>query len=317
MRTCKVRSGLRRRPRLVTAAAALAPPRRRPRQLLVYLWRVHGVDFYGGREYSDPGERGRATARRTRRGPRPSDGAAAAAAAGEDEGAAAGSAGEGEAAAAGDERAEAPPAADGQGEGGDADAATPADEAASPTKQQQQQQQQREGQAAARRGGEGGEGGRGQPDEAAEYERRVAGFWRLRLERGDPLEGPQQKKVGAGSWVLHPPGWSARAGVRLGPPLSCGRRLPAAAAAPATRLLLPGLAIAASALPLAAAQIEEALEGWVDSQIVKIEDNKWGNKLSSVRRPCCCCSCCCCRSCCCSCCCCCCCCRSLLLLLGR
>lgn len=30
-------------------------------------------------------------------------------------------------------------------------------------------------------------------------------------------------------------------------------------------------------------QIEEGVEAFVEAQIIKIEDNKWGNKLSQVR----------------------------------
>lgn len=42
---------------------------------LVYLWRVHGVDYYGGEELSDPSDyEGHTNLRRTIRGPRPEEG---------------------------------------------------------------------------------------------------------------------------------------------------------------------------------------------------------------------------------------------------
>jgi hypothetical protein len=42
---------------------------------LVYLWRVHGVDYYGGKELCDPADyEGHTNSRRTVRGPRPEEG---------------------------------------------------------------------------------------------------------------------------------------------------------------------------------------------------------------------------------------------------
>jgi hypothetical protein len=34
-------------------------------------------------------------------------------------------------------------------------------------------------------------------------------------------------------------------------------------------------------------QVEDEIERFVDAQVVKIEDKKWGNKLSTVRPRCC------------------------------
>ncbi|EFN56708.1 hypothetical protein CHLNCDRAFT_51470 [Chlorella variabilis] len=209
-------------------------------QLLRYLWRVHGIDFYGGREYSNPAEPGRAAARRTLRGPKPSDADLAAAAEAEAEaeaekaaaekaaqageaaagdgeaGAAAGAAAGGNAAAG---EASAPAEAAGGAAEAEAGAASPAAAApaaaASPTaaaaagKQVAAAQQQQQG------------GGGGSSEEGREYERRVTGFWRFRLDKGDPL-----------------------------------------------------------LLPLQRQRVEEEVERFVQAQIIKIDDQKWGNKLS-------------------------------------
>ena len=156
-------------------------------QVLAYLWRVHGIDFYGGREFTNPAERGRAVARRTRRGPKPSEAdlaaadAAADAAGGSAKEAAAG--GEGEAAeggAGGEGAAEGAAAAEG-GEG----ATAAAEGAKSPAAG---------GGGAAAAAGQAAEQGGAAEEDAREYERRVSGFWRYRIEKGDPLEGPLQRK---------------------------------------------------------------------------------------------------------------------------
>lgn len=176
---------------------ALSSPCTCQSQVLAYLWRVHGIDFYGGREFTNPAERGRAVARRTRRGPQPSAAelAAAAEAAAEADtkeggGAAAGEAGEagqqeGEAAGEGAGEGAAAAAAEG-GEGGEgAAAASPtaaAAEAKSPTAASGVLAAGTKAEAAAADGDE------------KEYERRVTGFWKFRIEKGDPLEGPLQRK---------------------------------------------------------------------------------------------------------------------------
>eukprot|EP00887_Chlorella_sp_A99_P001351 scaffold14.g1351.t1 len=182
-------------------------------QLLAYLWRVHGIDYYGGREYFDPEEPGRAAARRTRRGEGPAQAAQAAAAAvevgevGEEgqqqEKPAGGAAEGGEEGAVGGEGAGEQAAKEGEG-GEEAKAA--ADGAVAPAA---------EATAAAKPPS---------PEQAAakEYDHRVTGFWRYRIEHGDALEAPLQRK-----------------------------------------------------------RVEEGIEAFVEDQIVKHDDKKWGNKLST------------------------------------
>ncbi|PSC73712.1 Serrate RNA effector molecule [Micractinium conductrix] len=206
-------------------------------KVVLYLWRVHGVDYYGGREYNKPAELGRSLAQRTQRGPKPSDDELTAAAAGEAEPAAEG--GEGapaEPAAAAAEQQEEQQA---EGEGGDAAPAegkeaaaadapqAPADADGAPApadgkpappaadskpKGDDANAVQRAAQRAVRQADR----------EAAAYERRVAGFWCFRIDKGDPLEAPMQRK-----------------------------------------------------------RIDEEVDRWVDAQIIKHEENKWGSKLST------------------------------------
>lgn len=168
--------------------------------MLLYLWRVHGIDYYGGREFNNPAERGRGAARRTLRGPRPSDEELAAAAA---EGQA------GAAPATGDpEQAEAKPAGGADAEGA-ADGQQQAEQQAEPQGQEQpgggepaaakdagEQRQGGGGEVAAQQQGPGRDGRQlqGGSEAAKEYDHRVTGFWRYRIDRGDPLEVPLQRK---------------------------------------------------------------------------------------------------------------------------
>ncbi len=172
-----------------------------PCQVLLYLWRVHGIDYYAGREFNNPAERGRGAARRTLRGARPSEEELAAAA--EDEAATADAAGKAEAAEAKpSEKAEAAAEVEQQGEqqaeasqqeqqGGEPAASPPAKDAGEQQQgagkeaaaQQQQPQQGRDGKQL-----------QGGSEAAKEYEHRVTGFWRYRIDRGDPLEVPLQRK---------------------------------------------------------------------------------------------------------------------------
>ncbi|KAL4447939.1 hypothetical protein ABPG75_005158 [Micractinium tetrahymenae] len=212
-------------------------------QVLLYLWRVHGIDFYGGREFNNPAERRRSAARRTLRGPRPSDEELAAAAeaqaaetvpkaepeAGKEEAEAEAEATKPSEAAAGkgeqqqgqqEEQEEQQQEQEQQGGAEPAAAASPTAKDAEGQRQgagkevvaQQQEQQQQPDGKQRRQGGS---------EEAKEYEHRVTGFWRYRIDKGDPLEIPLQRK-----------------------------------------------------------RVEEAIEKFVEAQIVKLDDNKWGNKLS-------------------------------------
>ena len=169
---------------LMTIPAPLSLISNPPLQLLAYLWRVHGIDCYGGREYFDPEEPGRATAQRTVRGEKPDLELAAAKA----------------------------PAAAAEGAGGAgssptvADAAEGAAEAGGVTGGEGEQPVEGEGEAGAAGAGvtagacspaaDGGSDKPPSPAEAAakEYERRVTGFWRYRIEHGDALEVPLQRK---------------------------------------------------------------------------------------------------------------------------
>ena len=263
-------------------------------QVLVYLWRVHGIDYYGGREYTNPAEPGRAAARRTQRGPKPSeaDMAAAAAAAAETEAGGAAvedgaepaaavaddsvkpegeAAAEGTAAEAAAEVGEAA-AADGDEAAGDAAAA----EAKSPTAAAAAAVA-----AAATSPKAAGSAGKqqlqlgGAGEEGCEYEQRVVGFWRFRLEKGDPLEMP-----------LHRQQVRLRLQLPAGSPsrrCCCWRRLAAAVCLwvppPFARRHTPSLPTPPCS------QIEADVEKFLESQIIKIEDNKWGNKLSTVGGP--------------------------------
>jgi hypothetical protein len=182
-------------------------------QVLVYLWRVHGIDYYGGREYTNPAEPGRAAARRTQRGPKPSeaDMAAAAAAAAETEaGGAAVEDGAEPAAAVADDavKPEGEAAADGTaaeaaaevGEAAAADGDEAAGDAAAAEAKSPTAAAAAAVAAAATSPKAAGSAGKqqlqlgGAGEEGREYEQRVVGFWRFRLEKGDPLEMPLHRQ---------------------------------------------------------------------------------------------------------------------------